>query len=492
MTIVIIGAGIAGVSVIDGLLQEFNPSEAQFRKIILISTSRIFKKITNYKVSGRSLETFDVIEQPLDKLEHPNLDENIEFSFIVGNVKYIDSTKKILQYTNEDNEEILLPYNRICICNGASPRRLDYKCIASREEIEEKIFFIRDTDTVKNFRSKLSKCRRLVIVGNGGIGLELVSRITNCEKIWIVKDSFVGATFLDSGGSKFFLDVLNTSSDIAPCNPQVSKISYSDYKTGISSSLGPSMGPDWAQGLEFSGENRSASASLKVIYNDEVADINLTNFHEFPLVIRTKSGSTVYCDMIAVAIGVEPNSMTLVDNRLDTNPKDGGIYIDNQMRTSVSYIYAAGDCVSCEKWPQIDDKLWFQMRLWTQARQMGHYAGQCIASHISSQDPTIYSNFDCFTHCTSFFGYKVILLGRFNGQFLSDEETSRCEVLASVSPSSNYVKILLLDGRIIGSVLVGESGLEETIENLIHDRIDVSAYKYQLLDNTVDIDDYFD
>jgi NAD(P)H-nitrite reductase large subunit len=55
-----------------------------------------------------------------------------------------------------------------------------------------------------------------------------------------------------------------------------------------------------------------------------------------------------------------------------------------------------------------------------------------------------------------------------------------------------FVRILLLRGRLQGAVLVGDTGLEETFENLILDGIDLSAYGPALLDPDVELDHMFD
>ena len=57
---------------------------------------------------------------------------------------------------------------------------------------------------------------------------------------------------------------------------------------------------------------------------------------------------------------------------------------------------------------------------------------------------------------------------------------------------ASFVRILLYRGRVVGAVLIGESGLEETIENLILDQLDVSGLGPAILDPDVDIEDYFD
>ena len=46
--------------------------------------------------------------------------------------------------------------------------------------------------------------------------------------------------------------------------------------------------------------------------------------------------------------------------------------------------------------------------------------------------------------------------------------------------------------RMEGCVLIGETDLEETFENLILNQMDLSAFGEDLLDPNVDIEDFFD
>ena len=61
-----------------------------------------------------------------------------------------------------------------------------------------------------------------------------------------------------------------------------------------------------------------------------------------------------------------------------------------------------------------------------------------------------------------------------------------------VTRGREYVKCVVRDGVMVGAVLVGETDLEETFENLILDAVDVSHLGENLLDPDVDIEDYFD
>lgn len=47
-------------------------------------------------------------------------------------------------------------------------------------------------------------------------------------------------------------------------------------------------------------------------------------------------------------------------------------------------------------------------------------------------------------------------------------------------------------GKVRGAILIGNTGLEETFENLILNGTDVSQFEAELLDADVDIEDFFD
>lgn len=55
-----------------------------------------------------------------------------------------------------------------------------------------------------------------------------------------------------------------------------------------------------------------------------------------------------------------------------------------------------------------------------------------------------------------------------------------------------YVKVVLRDGRMEGVILIGETDLEETCENLILNQTDLTPFKDHLLDPDIDIEDFFD
>ena len=113
---------------------------------------------------------------------------------------------------------------------------------------------------------------------------------------------------------------------------------------------------------------------------------------------------------------------------------EGGLVVNDNMRTSDGDIYAAGDICSAS-WAQADH--WMQMRLWTQARQMGMMAARAMVAHTEGEEIQLDFCFEMFAHVTKFFDYKVVLLGLFNGQKLDNQY----EVLLRVTPEVEYVKV---------------------------------------------------
>lgn len=101
-----------------------------------------------------------------------------------------------------------------------------------------------------------------------------------------------------------------------------------------------------------------------------------------------------------------------------------------------------------------------------------------------------------FTHVTRFLGRRVVLLGLYNGQKLQQQPEGDVvmysRVLDADSPDATFVRVLLLRGRMQGAVLIGETELEDTFENLILDGLDLSQFGPSLLDPDIELDHVFD
>lgn len=93
------------------------------------------------------------------------------------------------------------------------------------------------------------------------------------------------------------------------------------------------------------------------------------------------------------------------------------------------------------------------------------------------------------THKKLFYPHiQVVLLGKYNAQGLGSDH----ELMLRCTKGQEYVKVVMQNGRMMGAVLIGETDLEETFENLILNQMDLSSYGEDLLDPNIDIEDYFD
>ncbi|XP_054608728.1 pyridine nucleotide-disulfide oxidoreductase domain-containing protein 1 isoform X2 [Dunckerocampus dactyliophorus] len=450
---IIVGGGIAGVTCVEQLSCRLSSAD-----VALITADAHIKAVTNYK---QLVETAD------------------------GQV---------------------FAYEKLCICSGARPKLLT--------QDKQYVLGIRDTDSAQEFQKQLSKARRIVVVGNGGIALELVYEVEGCEVIWAVKDNAIGNTFFDAGAAQFLIPMLEADKPERDTPCKRPRYTTQDAKPGAAQTFtadrntrgrscgptesGSALGPDWHEGIVLKGAER-ASRRVSVEYQCEVEKIftseemlnspSQTNRPDtegtWPVYVQLTNGKTYGCDFVVSATGVTPNTEPFLQGNNFALADDGGLQVDDHMMTSEPDVYAAGDvCTAC--WEH--SPLWQQMRLWTQARQMGWYAGRCMAARVLSETIELDFCFELFSHITTFFNYKVVLLGKFNAQGLGADH----ELLIRCTKGQEYVKVVLRGGRMVGAVLIGETDLEETFENLILNQMDLTLYGEELLNPNIDIEDYFD
>jgi len=472
---VVVGGGIAGVSCVQSL-RLIAPEHVS---IILVTASELVKTVTELTHLTKLLSSFNVIEKSNEDWQN----ENQGVQLVRGYVTDVDKTLKTVNVESYGK----IQYDKLCICTGGVPKLLTTN--------NEHVIGIRDTQSVVHFQEKLKTSTRVMVVGNGGIATEIVYELSDVDVIWAVKDSSISSVFVDPGAGEFLLKRLHEgkSEEKKP----VKRMKFSVTKEGDSRHLGSALGPDWHKG--FSTTGRATGKSVNVEYSVEISEIlspeefksrNLKETElnelcssEWNVYISLTNGKIFGCDFVISATGVIPSGANL-KHVVDVGD-DGGILVDECLRTSAPDIYAAGDIITANWTPATH---WFQMRLWTQARQMGIMAAKMMVAH--SQEEVIDQDFcfEMFAHVTRFFDYKVVLLGLYNGQKLDNQY----EVLLRVTPGLEYVKTVMKDGKMQGAVLIGETDLEETFENLILNQLDLSSYGEELLNPDIDIEDYFD
>lgn len=432
--------------------------------IMLITESSLIKTVTNLVPLAKAISRFDIEERNVNTLKG-------NLTVLTDRMASINSKTK----TVITEKGVQIKYKMLCLCTGARPKLIDQ---AANNPL---VIGIRDTESVLDFQKRIKNSKRIVIVGNGGIASEIVYEIRNIAIDWVIKDNFVSQSFVDPGAAELFqCKIRNKNTEPRETKTTFKRLRYDeDGQTGNRN--GGALGPDWHRTLDLDGSEKEIPDSVVVHRNCEVQSMSTENGQ---LDVTLTNGEKILCDFLVSATGVNP----LLNFTCDVPfalADDGGIVVDELMRTSVDGIYAAGD-VCTAGWDKA--KHWFQMRLWTQARQFGSMAGKSMAAALEGTVVLQDFCFELFGHVTQLFGYQVVLLGRFNGQDLG----TNYEALIRTTPNLEYIKYVLVDGKVVGAILIGETGLEETTENLILNELDVTPYGDDLLNPDIDIEDYFD
>ncbi|KRZ72224.1 Pyridine nucleotide-disulfide oxidoreductase domain-containing protein 1 [Trichinella papuae] len=443
---VVVGGGIAAVACAEQL-SDLLPEE----KILLITSSEIVKMITNWQKIGQAMESFDVTVSPAPSAFASRPSVKVVQAYIT---KLNRNKKELIA-----SDGVTFKYKKLCIATGGIPKLISKN---------PNVVCIRDTESVNNFQNRLSGARRIIVVGNGGIATEVVSEVTNIEVIWVVKHDSITATFIDAGAAEFLLPYINNknvskgSKARHTCSKDTRYLSHQQLKVRCQVKLLNVIQILIMEGKRIHIEKQCSIRDVltpeqrkELNLMEEVLPSDFTEIDSWPVYVQLTNDKVYGCDFIVSAIGVEPNTYPWITSENDFKiADDGGLVVDDQMQTNFDDIYAAGD-VCTVGWNPAPN--WLQMRLWTQARQMGAYAGQCMAANFQGKKMELDICFEIFTHVTKFFGFNVTMLGRFNGQGLRSDH----EGLMRVTPGVEYVKVLIQDGVVRGAILIGDTNLDE-------------------------------
>ena len=426
---VVLGGGIAGVSCAQ-TLRLLAPDTAS---IILVTASEVVKAVTELTHMTKLLSSFSVTERDAGEWQQ----ENAGVRLVKGIVTGVDKREKVVR-VNGGGE---LRYDKLCICTGGQPR------VITRNN--PRVLGIRDTQSVIHFQELLKDAARVMVVGNGGIATEIVYELDNVDVVWAIKDSSISSVFVDAGAGEFLTQKLRKNSDHDDkIEKPTKRIKYSVDKSGNAGFTGSALGPDWHKG--FSTDGKASGKSVKIEYKVEIEKIltpeefkslnlgehqmnNEESDKTWNVYVKLSSGRVYGCDLVISATGVSPTGDLYRDVvEVDT---EGGVVVDHNMVTSDPDIYAAGDICSASWEPS---EHWMQMRLWTQARQMGIMAARAMVAHTQGEQIQLDFCFEMFAHVTRFFDFKVVLLGLFNGQKLDNDY----EVLLRVTPGVEYIKVI--------------------------------------------------
>eukprot|EP01083_Nonionella_stella_P222031 792664_1 len=521
---VIVGGGIAGVTCCEQLIAIHNERKTH-HSIALISAHPLLKAVSKLQKISQYLMDIEVTEyssqQFMDKYAPSQPDDKsnkyTKLSIFHGYVTHINHIQRTITYTTSNHDHTFtISYHKCLIATGGSPKRFHIQNTTQKHHL---IHALRDSETVDNFSKILSSsaCRSIMIVGNGGISMELVYTLLKHKRdhplriLWVIKHNHMGNTFLDSASSAFLIPTLFPKND-----PQINtkRMDHMKVFSDICSSNtkdikhGGAVGPRWVGNLSKASKQRplwmdhtdvTDANEQKQEHEDHGAfpnelilkmncDVSCIEEIECKTNVQLKvmltNGETLIVDQLLCAMGVVPNT-SFCDEKVFNKTCSNELIVNEYLETSVNGVYCAGDC--CQV--QLDEETqWIQMKLWSQSQRMGWIAAQAMACEtLEEKENNIHLqfNFELFAHITKFFGRKCVFFGKYNAK---KNEKLGIKILMRVKPDEEFVKLIVQNGRVIGAVLIGDTDLEETFENLILNKTDISYYGDDFLKFNVDLE----
>ncbi|MGC9317400.1 MAG: NAD(P)/FAD-dependent oxidoreductase [Armatimonadota bacterium] len=179
---------------------------------------------------------------------------------------------------------------------------------------------------------------------------------------------------------------------------------------------------------------------------------------------RLTDGDTIPCDMVIFAIGVLPDTSIVEGTAIET---DRGIVVDDQMRTSVPGIYAAGDVAQARELICGEKRC---IAIFPNAYRQGSIAGRNMAGADETFGGGLVMN------SVTVVDLPTISVG------VTEALDEGYEELAELDERAyRYRKIVLRDDHIVGAVFVGDIDRAGIITGLIREQLDVSGIRDLLL-----------
>lgn len=493
LNFVIVGGGISGYSCCQKIIEIVENDIELYGnlKVICVTTDRLIKVARKINTIGHLIENYSI-----DTFDIEKLNKDIKIEFIKSKVEFVDTKNKTIHLT--DSRHVL--YYKICICTGAIskiPRELIG--INSRSQYSiNRIIKLRDDNDIKFFEDIINKSKSICILGNGGIALDVLYllRNTNIKLSLVAKEKHLGAAYFDENMGQFLMEHLMNNENMNTETEIKQKSFHFETKNESKSEQmsGCSLGPYWSHKVmvpchRVEDKSENYKNNIEFYFDSVVTKIKCLEDH---VVITTNNDRNIVCDYLLIAIGVHSNNSIKFSEEIAINNQNSYI-VNFNMETSIKDVYAAGDCCFLDLESNnynLNDHLWFQRFLWSQAVVMGSFAGECM---LNSIDPNLKAepldlpiNFDLFTHITVIFGLKIVMLGRY-------KTIADCEILIKQVVNQEYSRVVIdKSNRIVGCILIGNIKMTETIENLILNQLDVSSFKEHLLEDSIDIEDFFD
>jgi len=184
------------------------------------------------------------------------------------------------------------------------------------------------------------------------------------------------------------------------------------------------------------------------------------------------NGERFEADFVGIAIGLNFNTEYLRGSGIET---DDGVITDEHMRTNVEDVYAAGDIT---KFHDVLLGERAQNGAWGSAKEQGSVAG---ANMVADWDDPAETFEWVSSYSITHFDFPFLSFGH---PTLGDDSVER------KYSDSEWRRVALKDGRIIGGVLIGNLAPQSALKRLARERVDVSGQKELLLEEKIPVEEF--
>ena len=249
--------------------------------------------------------------------------QNVKINLLHKVIKIIPATQQILVHNLSDNKVELVNFDKLIIATGASPFIPPIKNVNLPN-----IFTLRKIEDGINIRAKALLSKKVLIVGGGYIGMELLEAfVVRGLHVTLIENSKHIMSVLDSDMSQLVYE-------------QLESINKGRFEIIRGESV-----------VEFNGDENGVKCA------------------------KLNSGQVIDTDMTVIAAGVRPNSELAYDAGIELGPTRA-IKVNKQMQTNYENIYACGDCV--EENLIINDS-----PIWLPLGSNANKEGRCAAINVS-------------------------------------------------------------------------------------------------------------
>jgi phenylglyoxylate dehydrogenase epsilon subunit len=325
-------------------------------------------------------------------------------------VEHIDSERGEVIYDSHERDS----YDCLLIATGSEPVLPSIPGMNNK-----KAFHLRTLDDAKKLLMKMKGTRTAIILGAGLIGLHMAECLAERKlKVMVVEMlPQILPAYFDQDASRMIQDVLE--------------------KHGVSF---------------FTGHRAS-----EVTWKKSGVEVSL------------EDGKTLKADLLLIATGVKPRVSFLKGSGIKINE---GIWVDSEMRTNISNIFAAGDVAEAKNF------------------LTGHYGLNPILPNAAEQGKIAGSNmvgrkveYEGWLPMNTFnyFGHLAISVGK---AIPSDGDEVRME---KDEDKGIYKKIIYQDGKLLGATFLDINLHSGVLHYLIKKRVGIGGYEEGLIKMPVEI-----